>query len=360
MSLRWQDYVLEYEDNVPGLWTSAFGIANRATFILGAGFDPRALVGVERFLATVRSNTVNVITLGLPGGQGGEPRKLADQNKERLATLKSSTAADFYEVTYPRVHDRLSAGQRITHGLMKSSQLPSDGLIVIDISGLPASIYFPLVGGILEQSKKGEFRGDLQLVVCENPEIDRRIFDEGSTDPGAIKGFSHGLTKATAASVTKVWAPVIGERQGAQLTTLFEFLAPDEICPVLPFPSSNPRRADDLIIEHRVLLFDRMEVEPRNFIYADETNPFDLYRALTRLAERYISVLAPLGEAVVVTSVHASKMLSVGALLAAWESSLPVATVANTGYMIESADEISAMSPHNRLACIWLEGEPYR
>src|SRR5262249_28573925 len=161
---------------------------------------------------------------------------------------------------------------------------------------------------------------NLQVVVCENPELDSIILAEGVMDPAPISGFISGLTQDARPAEVRVWAPVIGEGQGAQLEALYHYLEPHEICPVLPFPARNPRRADSLIIEHRQLLFERMEVEPRNIIYADETNPFDVYRALCRLNARYGEAIAPLGEAKIVTSVHASKMLSLGVLLASWEA----------------------------------------
>jgi len=36
---------------------------------------------------------------------------------------------------------------------------------------------------------------------------------------------------------------------------------PDEICPVLPFPALNPRRGDNLVLEYRDLLFDRLRID---------------------------------------------------------------------------------------------------
>jgi hypothetical protein len=118
--------------------------------------------------------------------------------------------------------------------------------------------------------------------------------------------------------------PVLGEHQELYIRSIYEFLAPNEVCPVLPFPARNPRRGDDLLLELRRLIFDTIEVEPRNFMYADERNPFDLYRGLCRLSDRYTKALAPLGNVTVVTSVHGSKVLSVGALLAAYEKNLSV------------------------------------
>jgi hypothetical protein len=105
-----------------------------------------------------------------------------------------------------------------------------------------------------------------------------------------------------------------------------------------------------------------MEVEPRNFIYADERNPFDLYRGLCRLSDRYTKALAPLGlgNVTVVTSVHGSKVMSVGALLAAYEKNLSVVSAGPTSYRIQRGVDLDNVTPASHLICLWLDGDPYR
>ena len=110
----------------------------------------------------------------------------------------------------------------------------------------------------------------------------------------------------------------------------------------------------------RRLIFEIIEVEPRNFIYADENNPFDLYRGLCRLSDRYTKPLAPVGNVTVVTSVHGSKVMSVGALLAAYEKNLEVVSAGPTGYRIQPGVEIDKVGTSGHLICLWLDGEPYR
>jgi hypothetical protein len=361
VSLRWQDYVLAYDEDVVNHWRQACPGARPATFVLGAGFDPRALVGLASFLNLPEPDRLTIVVLELPEGpHRGEAHELAKINREALESLKGGSTATFRHVAFPDVADRLHAGLAVSRQLHKDGLISNDGLVVIDISALPSSLFFPIIGSVLAQADGGPFIGDLQVLVCENPEIDRLILDEGSADPGPIAGFNKGLTQEAGSAAIKVWVPILGEGQGPALDALFGYLTPDEICPVLPFPARNPRRADDLVMEHRDLLLGRMEVEPGNFIYAHETNPFDVYRRLADLSDRYRKALAPIGEAMVVVSVHASKMLSIGVLLAAWECNLPVVSVSPSGYVIESASALLAKSELNRLASAWLLGEPYR
>jgi hypothetical protein len=200
----------------------------------------------------------------------------------------------------------------------------------------------------------------LQVVVCENPELDRIILEEGVASPGPISGFRQRLDPDDTSEMTRVWVPVLGEHQEPHIRSIYEFLAPNEVCPVLPFPARNPRRGDNLLMELRLLIFDTIGVEPRNFIYADEKNPFDLYRGLCRLSDRYTKALVPLGNVTVVTSVHGSKVLAVGALLAAYEKDLTVVSAGSTGYRIQPGVAIDKVTAGDHLICLWLDGEPYR
>jgi hypothetical protein len=198
------------------------------------------------------------------------------------------------------------------------------------------------------------------VVVCENPGLDRIILEEGIASPGPIRGFSQGLDLDDTSGATRVWVLVLGEHQERYIRSIFDFLAPNEVCPVLPFPATNPRRGDDLLLELRRLIFDTIEVEPRNFIYADERNPFDLYRGLCRLSDRYSKAMEPVGDVTVVTSVHGSKVMSVGALLAAYEKNLSVVSVGPTSYRIQPGIDLDKVTAASDLICLWLDGEPYR
>lgn len=119
-------------------------------------------------------------------------------------------------------------------------------------------------------------------------------------------------------NVPKVWFPVLGEGSRAKLEKFYELIEPDEICPILPFPSKNPRRSDDILKEYRQLLFDVWNIEIRNIIYADEQNPFQVYRHICNAVLRYNNALNPLRGAKYTVSAVSSKLLSLGALLAVY------------------------------------------
>jgi hypothetical protein len=360
--LRWEDYVLASgAEEVSKMWSAALALERRVTFVLGVGFDPRALVALKSLLTQVGNQVVRVVRLGLPSAEDDDlTRELTQANDRCLRDLVKSGVVDVASIAYPERVESRAAGLRMSREIQGSGVIGEQDLVVVDVSGLPSAVYFPVIGGLLKASDDQRLQRDLQVVVCENPELDRIILEEGVASPGPISGFRRRLDPDDTSGVTRVWVPVLGEHQGPYIRSIFDFLAPNEVCPVLPFPARNPRRGDDLLLELRVLIFDIIEVEPRNFIYADERNPFDLYRGLCRLSDRYTKALAPLGNVTVITSVHGSKVLSVGALLAAYEKALTVVSAGPTGYRIQPGVEIDKVTASGHLMCLWLDGEPYR
>jgi hypothetical protein len=303
--LRWEDYVLASgAEEVSKLWSAALELERRVTFVLGVGFDPRALVALKSLLTQVENQVVRVVRLGLPSAEDDDlTRELTQANDRCLRELAQAGVVQVESIAYPDRVASQAAGLRMSRQIHSSGVIGEKDLVVVDVSGLPSTVYFPVIGGLLKASDDQGLQRDLQVVVYENPELDRIILEEGVASPGPISGFRQRLDLDDT-SGTLVWVPVLGEHQELYIRSIYDFLPRKEVCPVLPFPARNPRRGDDLLIELRRLIFDTIEVEPRNFIYADERNPFDLYRGLCRLSDRYTKALAPVGNVTVVTSVH--------------------------------------------------------
>ena len=157
---------------------------------------------------------------------------------------------------------------------------------------------------------------------------------------------------------TKIWVPVLGERAAGRVKRLHDELDPDETCPVLPWPSRDPRRADRLALEHRRLLFEEIRIEPRNVIHAAERNPFDLYRTLGSLHERYRRPPSP-GTGRMVLSSHSSKLLSVGVLLTAYAHDLQVQHVSPGSYGLHEDADQENLRDGDEIYDLWLTGTPY-
>src|SRR3546814_13054079 len=64
----------------------------------------------------------------------------------------------------------------------------------------------------------------------------------------------------------KIWFPILAEDVSEQLERIHSRIAPDDVCPVLPLQSVDPRRGDNIIREMGELVFARMAVTPRDII----------------------------------------------------------------------------------------------
>jgi hypothetical protein len=206
--------------------------------------------------------------------------------------------------------------------------------------------------------KVADFPTEIQVVACENPEVDAAIVKLGVSEAAVVGGFRGALEHESEPTGTVIWAPVLGEHAVPALQAIHDFLAPDDVCPVLPFPARDPRRADNLLLEHQLVLMDSFRVSPGNLIYADERNPFDLYRTLSRLQADFKHALKALEPTTVALSTHTSKLLSIGALLAAYEHALPIVAAPAVDYEVADVD-FSALGAGNLVTSTWLAGAPY-
>lgn len=324
--------------------------------VVGAGFDPRSPVAYEHIAASA-ARPPDIVRIGLDALETDSVTEpLAERNRERLEAAVERSGASIAEQSTTAIAAQ-SPGMVVAREFFASGHTERYSQVVIDVSALPRSWFFPLLRGMLELHDSGNWSGDLHVIACDNPRIDALVAGEGVQSPAALPGFAdHAPVRDR---VTCIWVPVIGEGAGARLEALYSDIDAAEICPVLPFPAADPRRCDDLLQEHRELLFDRARVEPRNLIYAAESNPYDLYRTLSELNEDYAQALKPLGETRMILSAHSSKLLSIGVLLTAFEQGLEVRHVSPATYRVEDPAALGPLADHNLLVDVWLTGEPY-
>lgn len=365
MTPRWDDALIAHENDALDLVKAAAAAAlardrPSIVFIGGSGFDPRLNIAVERVLGAVDASRLTLFALDLGPGQPTKRMiELGETNRRVSVSLCERHGAKREIIPFPtNLSEKNYLGRTFTRTLRKQLESSKPGVVIIDVSGLPSSVAFPIVRGFLELADKEAF--ELVVAVCDNPDIDRAIIEEGPGDPFILEGMTK-FSIDRKHEFLVVWAPVLGENKRPALVQVHGALDPREICPVLPFPARDPRRADAILTEYRSLLDETFNVDVRNFIYADERDPVDLYRALCGLEERYRGALKlKKTPPIVVLSSHSSKTLSIGVLLAALDRSLPVISAPPTNYRLDDDIDLAAAAAGNRLSCLWLAGDPYR
>ena len=227
--------------------------------------------------------------------------------------------------------------------------------IIVDISALPQTIYLCIINTLFKCCPSPEQK--IYIVTTENYSTDMHIKPVQADETAhEIQGFS---SPSDDLNRVVIWFPILGENNMPYLDKYYNFLKShskevDEICPVVPFPSENVRRADDVLYQYSKRLFDDWSVDKKNIMYASETNPLLLCKNLYEASINYKEALAPLGETKFVFSAITSKLMTVGMLLAAFDLksagySVSVLGVNNKGYHI---DEKAPVTPQDNLVCL--------
>jgi hypothetical protein len=367
---RWTDYVLRGRSNFAPFWKSYLRSQERhILFVLGLGFDPRMCSAIRDILNQGGDGKKDCQLLVFDEGPDSPSKQHSDrvqQNREVLQQLLADRGSvREHELRMWSADGRRIGSRNAALVFRRIEDLSEYTDIIVDISALPRSIYFPLIGKLLSLLDGGQHNTsppNLHVVVCESVDIDRLIHAEGIDDDATyLHGFSGGVDMEATAGIPRIWIPILGEDQAGELERIYDLVHPDEICPVLPFSSGDPRRGDNLILEYRQLLFDRFRVEPRNIIFASEKNPFEVYRELTKTVIQYRNSLSSLKGCKVVISALSSKLLSLGALLTAYElrTLVGIAHVEVSGYVMPIADPNMLDNVREELFEIWLAGECY-
>ncbi|MGD9548439.1 MAG: hypothetical protein AB7V45_12955, partial [Candidatus Krumholzibacteriia bacterium] len=371
---RWQNYVLEKGEGLVSLWRSRGEADSSVLLVLGKGFDPRTCLGAQTLLERAGIPKCDAIAIELDEGASSPSKAHSELVKANWAALErlidgkgvlSTRKLKMWSEDGRRIGSRSAAG---LFGSLEDFAAYTD--VVIDISALPRAVFFPLIAKVLYLLDHGSVapgrkKPNLHVLVAEDTILDCRIRDEGIDEAASyVHPFGGRLEMEATADHPRVWMPVLGEGQGTQLNRIYDLVMPDEIAPILPSPSVNPRRSDDLLLEYRELLFDRLRVEPSNFIFASEQNPFEVYRQIRRVIVHYREALEPLGGCKAVLSALSTKLLSVGVLLVVYELKeakidVGIAHVECQGYTLRAEDGSGNGDAGSELFDLWLWGECY-
>lgn len=374
MKKYWDDYVLLKNDQCSAYFDNKD--SERILFILGAGFDERMCEGIKSIGQTAKNMDVWLIRFEeAPNSDSLKYSKKVTANLNLLKELVCSEKIQEKEIKMWQssgeserpVSDPNSA-KFINNNIEELKMYDS---IIVDVSALPQNIYFILLDKLLSNFWKQK---KIYIIACENYMVDKK------TNPVGIDEHAHYFMGYGAASNVNhrkpvIWLPVLGECDKSRLERCYDFIMQDteyqEICPLVPFPSINERRADEILIKFQKQLFDTWEIEKKNIIYASETNPFQVYRRICETVEHYGNVLQPLNDdsqeetqsCRFVFTALTSKLMAVGTFLAAFNLKrenyiINIAGLYNRGYnIVSSPEKINTIQVENVVYCMCLSDE---
>jgi hypothetical protein len=117
--------------------------------------------------------------------------------------------------------------------------------------------------------------------------------------------------------------------------------------------------ADELIEEYSSEFESTWGVDTRNLIYADEKKPLDLYRTLLRIDDARRPVFAGTGGSLIILSPVGSKVLAIGALMAALDRDFPIAHVESIAYSVDFKTIDADRLQSGEVVHVWLYGDAY-
>lgn len=347
---RWELAITHRGDDLAEFVEHYFGGQHRSVLLIaGAGFDPRSTL-VSDLLAHAGPDELRAIFIREERpAPAAKLVEMADRNAAELAASIPN-----HEVIKVPVFDPGGAvvgGRRIS---LRLANVGLDGVtdVVVDLSALSVGVSFPVIRLLFERCSARTPVCNLHVFVSHHPGIDAGIVSIPSDIVTNVHGFAGGLKLiANKENAANLWLPQLAPGRGATLRAIHEKLAPDEVCPILPFPASDPRRGDSLLEE----LIDAGDIpwatDARSIVYADEGDPLDLYRTILRLHSLRKPVFEELGGSKLILSPVGSKVMALGALLAALEEDLPVMYVETFSYEVNDL-VLSESDPE--LQHVWL------
>lgn len=352
---RWQHCVDHRGQGALEFLSAYFSDANRRCILVaGAGFDPRTMIGPGELVRVLGDRLTAIFLREERQAASPRIRDLAERNVAGLRDLIPNCAMEVIPIF--DTDNAVVGGRNAVNSLRRHSFAAATD-IVIDMSALSIGTSFPVIRYLLELSEQGDGSANVHVIVVSMPAADEQRRHVSSDTVTTVHGFDGEFRLHSQAERAKLWIPQLSVPKLGALEKIYYYTAFDDVCPILPFPSSDPRRGD--VIAERFLeqIEGAWDVDARNIVYVSEDDPLDTYRVILDIEEQHRRVFEKTFNSVVVLSPVGSKVVALGSLMAAIERSLPVVYVEALKY--ELPMEKDTVNQESELLHVWLYGDAY-
>lgn len=344
MRSHWANCITNFDEDVDEFVADYFvEPSRRVLLVAAAGFDPRSR-RIAQMLSSVLGDRLS--SLFIREERPASSAALFEQADKNEAALRAIVPnCNILKVEIFADDSAPVGGARIIKLLGEHPIADDVTDVILDLSALSIGVGFPAARLLLEDCEAATNRA-FHLMIVSNPELDDRISGVPCSRPSPVKGFSPPMEADGEQDLAQIWIPQLARGRMSALTQIGIAIGRCyKICPLLPFPSRNPRRADDLLSEYQTALVDEWEVDPRDVVYASEKNPLDCYRTLSTLKVRFDRTMAGTYEPRMVLSPVGSKVLAAGALMAAIEHEMAVQYIETESYSFVGTPDMPANLP---------------
>jgi hypothetical protein len=235
--------------------------------------------------------------------------------------------------------------------------------IVVDSSGMSRGVCFPLLRQAMVMGEK--LGANVHLLMASNNRRTVKLVGQPNDRADWMHGFREDMGLASMEDALMLWMPQLSPGSLSQMKTMYLHLQQSgqlaEVCPIVPFPSLNPRRGDELLFEHRDAFQGNVGSAGLSAIYAHESDPMDVFRSIVRMENVRRELFDVTGKtAVSVLSPSGWRLGSLGMVLAAITMNLPLLYVETIGYTTTSVLPPASEIPLADVRWhIWIAGSPY-
>lgn len=357
---HWANCILHRDAEVAHFIGDYFKDTDRQVLLLAAaGFDPRANQITRQLAETLHDRLSAIFVREERPNPSKKLNERADANEAVLRGLVPDCEVVRIEIFAD--DGAPVGGQRVSQELIRRP-LPEDVTdVVLDFSALSIGVAFPAARLLLEACETEDNR-TFHLMISSDPELDDCILNDPSDRPRPVNGFAKEISDEDYEDAV-IWVPQLAQGRRATLIRISAHLGDFyKVCPLLPFPATDPRRSDDLMTEYLPAIVDEWNVDPRDLVHASEWNPLDCYRRLSRLKQRFDRTMKGTYVPRMILSPIGSKVLAAGALMAAIEHNMSVQYVETDSYAVsdEFQDGENANSEDPSFVHLILSGPLYK
>ncbi len=361
---RWDKCIVHYDSEVTNFFDLHFKDPSRRCFLIGgAGFDPRSSEFSKQLSIFLKDRLeVHLIKEERPSPDTRLSQKADEQLKKIKSFCKNTNLVQIKIFS----DDNAVIGGRQIIQYLSNIKFYEYTDIIIDMSALSIGISFPIASFIYNFVKDHNKVINVHLTVLSNPQLDSIIKSSPSDRVTDIRGFNRRELFGEDEKA-RLWIPQLSENKKGILRKIHTEIDPHDTCPVLPFPSEDPLKGDRIAssifsfiqTEWGGPLDNEWDLDPRNFVYADERKPLDIYRTILKIDDERKPVFETFGGSILILSPLGGKIPTVGALMAALERNFPVVYVETLEYIVDWEHVSKLESYASQSAHIWLYGEAY-
>lgn len=353
-SRRWDPCISHRDKDARDFISEFFADAGRRPLLIcGAGFDPRATETARLLHAAATTRlSAHFIREDRPRP---EPELLAaaDSNEASLRALVTHNEVHHVPI-FSEDEKSVVAGRRIVE-MFRRCTLTGVTDIVVDMSALSTGVSFPLIRYMYDRAGKHADFPNVHVMVSTSTQVDDAVQTQLMDRHQSVPGFGEDLGLANSARRPKLWLPQLAKRAMPALDLIHRAYDFEEICPIVPFPARGCRAVEELVEIFRGQITESWAVDDRDFLYAAEDDPLDLYRTILRIDTLRRATYAIEGGSLTVLSPLGTKAMALGALLAALDRDLPIVYVEAQRYKMTDQANGEAFG----LIHLWLTGQAY-